>query len=285
MLGQIARLFTSGKTQPRHLSPLAAQVVETLGPQIAEARNFEQMLYPAIEQACAYFDRQITAIPDAGPIVPAANHSQSSLFSDADEIGRALGRSLEVKDALPGLARNGHQQIYALLGMRSRRQDRGAADLAPLADHTVHGLAPDLAAARDYLRLVAFKRLLNNFAAHVDKLRRKERLLKLEWNIQNRIVAAPENGDSGEYVDAAHELTPDNLLRGLIAWLETPENFFRLEPSGIPLTAPDAGSPAELPLLHCSDRRQWLVCFVTFSTADALQGLEQETHAHRYMLI
>lgn len=291
MFGKIARFIRVGEPAAAQQHPLLAQVIATVGGNIEEARDFTKLVIPAIEGMLAYLDRQIAALPG-----PAAVSEQlfgtdpvvSTLFPEADEIGRAFGRSLAVKETLPELARGGHDEIHALLGMRCKPAN-GA--VAGFADHVLHSLAPSDSDAREALRQAAFDRLLRNFTEHVEKLRRKERLLKLEWewNLRHDVAKTIETADEPEFVYAAQELTPDNLLRGLIAWLNTPERFFRLEGSGISMPgAPAAASsepPASLPMLHCSDRRQWLVCLIRFSAADALQALQRETHTHRYIFI
>jgi len=278
MLAALARLIraTPGPSVRRH--PLIDQVIETVGGGIDQARNLEEQLTPALQHACNYFDQQIAAIP--GPVeVSRAAHDQAApcaqLFPEADHIVHALGRSLEVKESLPNLARGGHGHVYALLGLRRRPGD----DNGPLADHTVRSLAPTESDARDYLRYVAFKRLLMNFAAHVDTLRRKERLLAVEWNLQSEMAGpATTTASTGdEIVVASKELTPDNLLRGLIAWLRSPEMHFRVESGDL--------AASTLPTLHSSDRRQWLVSFIRFPVAEGLQAIDRETHTHRYIYI
>lgn len=289
MLGKIARFIRPAPTVAPLRPPLVSQVIDVVGGNIDQADNFESRLLPAIESACDYFDRQIATIP--GPIDLSAkpfgeDASVCAIFPEAMDVVRALGRSVEVKESLPGLARSGHQHIHALLGMRSK-PGSGSDDHSPiLVDHTIRSLAPKEADTRDYLRLVAFNRLVKNFAEHTDKLRRKERLLKLEWNIQNEMAG---NGESQEFVYAAKELTPENLLKGLSAWLKSPAEHFRIEPLGMSLRSQggDAAPLAlsDLPLLRSCDRRQWLVCFVRFSAEDGMRALSQETHTHRYIFI
>lgn len=287
MLATLARLIRPSTSASRLPNPLLAQVVDTVGGGIAEARDFRALLEPALAASGDYFARQIAGIPGPMPL-SAAQFGQdariAALFPEADEIGRALGRSLEVKESLPGLARSGHAHVHALLGMRCKPGSEALA--VPFSDHTLRSLAPKEADARSYLAFVATKRLLNDFAEHVNKLRRRERLFKLEWNIRNEAVD-PATVDPGEYVLAADELTPDKLLRGLIGWLEAPEKYFRLGAGGAFLPGdPAAGAaPGELPQLHCSDRRQWLVCLVRFPVDEGLQALAQESHTHRHIFI
>lgn len=292
MLGKIFRFIRSGDASLAQQHPLLARVIATVGTDIGEARDFARLAIPALETAVSYFDRQIAAIP--GPFPLSVRHFPARAgiaahFPESEDIGRALGRSLATKEALPELLRSGHDEIYALLGMRTRA---GNGSATVFADHSLHSLAPTATDARNALRQAAFERLLRNFAEHVEKLRRHERLLKIdwEWNLRHDIAKTGESGGNPEFVYANQELTPDNLLRALISWLEKPERFFRLEAGESPVAenlpnGSSAQAPLDLPLLHCSDRRQWLSCLVQFSTDEASQALEQETHTHRYIFI
>lgn len=293
MLGNLVRFIRSGDPSLTRQHPLLARVVATVGTDIAEAENFAKLLLPAIESAVEYFDRQIALIPEPLPLSEKLHGSGAgvaALFPERDEVGRTLGRSLAVKERLPDLIRDGHSEIYALLGMRPKPVE-GAVAAPVFADHTLHSLGNSLTDSQDTLRLAAFDRLLRNFAEHAEKLRRKERLPKQEWERQAVAVGKEiEIGDNTEFVHAARELAPDNLLQSLIRWLGQPESFFRLEPSGITLPgSPPVGAssrkPIELPLLRCSDRRQWLVCFVRLSAAESVHALRRETHNHRYIFI
>lgn len=295
MLGKLVRFIRSGDTSLTRQHPLLARVVATIGTDIGEARDFAKRLMPAIESAVDYFDRQIARIPEPLPLsakLYATGAGVSSFFPEVEEVGRTLGRSLAVKETLPELIQNGHDEIYALLGMRSRPLEGAAEKTSAFADHTLHSLGTSLANSRETLRQAAFDRLLRNFAEHAEKLRRKERLLKLEWewNQLHDAARTAQAADQAEFVYAAQELAPDNLLTALIRWFGRPESFFRLEKSGIampgakPLGA-SSRKPLELPLLHCSDRRQWLVCFVRLSAAEGAQALQREPHTHRYIFI
>lgn len=295
MLGKLVRFIRSGDSSLTRQHPLLARVVATIGTDIGEARDFAKRLLPAIESAVDYFDRQIARIPEPLPLsakLYATGAGLSTFFPEVEEIGRTLGRSLAVKETLPELIQSGHDEIYALLGMRSRLVEGATEKKAAFADHTLHSLGTSLADSRETLRHAAFDRLLRNFAEHAEKLRRKERLLKpeWEWNQQHDASKTGESAAPAEFVYAEQELAPDNLLGALIRWLGRPESFFRLESSTIampganPLGA-SSRKPLALPLLHCSDRRQWLVCFVRLSAAEGAQALRRETHNHRYIFI
>lgn len=294
MLGKLVRFIRSGDTPSAHASPWLSQVIDIVGKDIGEARNFAATLSPAIESALAYFDRQIASIPGPLPLSEqyfGVETGVAALFPEAADIGRAIGRSLAVKEKLAELADDGHEEIHALLGMRVKPGlEPNAEQPTVFADHVLHSLAPSPADTRETLRQAAFERLLKNFAEHVEKLRRKQRLHKLEWewNLQHDASKAMATDQNPEFVYADKELTPDNLLRGLMAWLQTPEIFFQLKESPISLPQTEgAPSVAQAPLqqLHCSDRRQWLVCLVRFSVAEGRHALQRESHTHRYIFI
>lgn len=279
MLGKIARLLRPGPSA--HIAnPLLPRILAAVGNDIASAANYTERLIPAAEKALAYFSQQIASIP--GPVELTARDRDrqahlAPLFGEAADIDRAFGRSLAVKEELPELLAEGCEEAYALLAMRRKRGS--APDIAaPFADHTLRSLSADLVGACEKLALAALDRLLLDFAEHVGKLRRKDRMLAIEWewNLQHdaqRVMAADA---PPEYVYAAEELTPENQLQGLLTWLSSPSCFLQLQPGA---------NAEEPPLLKCSDRRQWQVCLVSFSTQEAAAALSSEVHNHRYILI
>lgn len=288
MFAAISRLTRSAKAKPKTTAKgielMLSLVADTVGGGIAGAKDFEKLMIPAIESVNAYFAGQIASIPGPLDISLQAfgKHPATAIvFPETGEIIRALGRSLEVKDSLPQLATTPGAYVHALLGVR-RKTLAGAGE--SFADHTIRSLAPTLSDAREYVAFAAFKRILNDFTEHVNKLRRRDHLLKVEWNIQNEVVDNVSAADSMEYI-SAQELTPEKLVAGLIGWLAAPAKYLRLEASGVFLPAGTASVQPELPMLHCSDRRQWLVCLVRFPVAEGLRALEEETHHHRHIFI
>lgn len=263
------------------------QVIETVGGDIGKAGNFEKRLLPVLESVNDYFMGQIGHIPgalDLGRHAQEKDAATAAVFSAGEDIVQALGRSLEVKDSLPRLAMQDGEHVHALLGVRRRPVSAGG-DPDRFADHTLRSLAPGLSDTRDFLAFAAFRRILNEFTEHVNKLRRKDHLLKIEWNIRNETVPQLDERERNEYV-SVHDLTPETLLEGLIGWLSAPDRYFRIDPAGTELPGVDKSHPvSRLPTLHCSDRRQWSVCIVRFSVAEGLQALEQETHHHRHIFI
>lgn len=279
MLGKIARLIRPGHSAHGE-NPLLPRILAAVGNDITGAEKCTERLIPVAEKALAYFAQQIARLP--GPVELTARdlerHAQlAPLFSEAAEIDRAFGRSLAVKDELPELLAAGCDEAYALLAMRRKRSTTPESP-PPFADHTLRSLSASLVGTCDKLALAALDRLLLDFAEHVGKLRRKDRMLAIEWewNLQHDAQRVMASDAPPEYVYAAAELTPENQLRGLLTWLSSPSCFLALQ---------DAPAPDELPLLRCSDRRQWQVCLVSFSTREAAAALRGETHNHRYILI
>lgn len=290
MLGKLASFIRPATATSVPHSPLLPQIVHVLGNDIAAAKAFEERTSLAINHALSYFARQTAEIP--GPLDLTAddfpaNPRLAELFPEPGDVRRAFGRSLAVKSSLPPLRQAGHEEIHALLGLRIKPHGQaGDTSEATPADHVLHSLAPNLDSARESLCRAAFERILKNFAEHVEKLRRRQRLSKLEWewNLQHDIGRTVETGHP-EYVYAAQELTPEKLLKGFISWLEKPEAFFRVMTARDGDAALSPQGSAAIPALHCSDRRQWRICFIRFSADEAADALHSETHNHRYLFI
>ncbi|MBU1366033.1 MAG: hypothetical protein KKE51_19615 [Gammaproteobacteria bacterium] len=275
---------------PRALSPthrFVEKVVAALGPSIAEADNFEPILAQALHSAELYYHQQIQAIPGPFEISasdPGNNPFVQTVFPSRDDVMAALGRSIEVRDFLPALARDGNLEFFALLGCREKVM-AGHEPGLQFADHTVRSIGHSEEYCRESLRNSCLHRLLGQFRAHVDTLRHRGKIPKAEWNIANRANAAAADADQAtEFVLAEQELSPDKLLKGLVAWLETPEVHLRIESSAA-VGADQRGARAELPVMHCADRRQWSVSLVQIPVEEAVNALASESHCHRYILI
>lgn len=275
---------------PRALSPthrFVEKVVAALGPSIAEADNFEPILAQALHSAELYYHQQIQAIPGPFEISasdPGNNPFIQTVFPSRDDVMAALGRSIEVRDFLPALAREGSLEFFALLGCREK-VIAGTEPALQFADHTVRSIGHSEEYCRESLRNSCLHRLLGQFRAHVDTLRHRGKIPKAEWNIENRAnVAAADADQATEFVLAEQELAPDKLLKGLVARLETPEVHPRIESSTV-AGADQRGTRAELPVMRCADRRQWSVSLVQIPVEEAMNALASESHCHRYILI
>lgn len=264
------------------------KVVSSLGESITEAKNFEPILVGALHSAEAYYHRQIQAIP--GPFrisTKPANDNPfvQAVFPDRESVITALGRSIEVRDFLPALAKDGKTHVVGLLGAREKasREESGRLEFA---DHTIRSIGHSEEYCRDSLRNSCLHRLLGEFRDHTDILRKRERLLKSEWNIESSVTssAQPTGNSAPEFVFATKELQPDNILKGLVAWLETPENHLRIESSNVLISGPGAPT-SELPVMRCTDRRHWTVSLVEIPVQEAMDALASESRCHRYIFI
>ena len=286
----------SGAPIDAKYQPLLEAIVEVLGPEVTQAKDYAQQLTPVLDIATQYFERQVAAIP--GPINLAAlaygnDPFLRAAFPDAGEITMALGRSVDVREALPKLAEKSQLKSYALMGMRTRDREPVAGEPVVLADHTLTCLGASEAAVRGVIRQTAFLRVLKNYNVHLDKLRVKGKLLPEEWNIENSGNHQVAHADKrhqifDDYIYADQALTPDNLLRGLVAWLEKPEQCFRVADSGVVLRGQGSNGNVlgyPLPMLHAADRRRWMAVLVEFSTEEGLRALAQESRTHRYILL
>lgn len=260
MLASLARLV---RPVPKHpYQYLFPRIIEGLGNDLCSVENFEERLLPSIAGACNYLDEQIRAIPGGMRISEKAFYDldiSSRLFGSSADIGAALGKSLDIKSSLPTLMQAGNEHVYALLGMRARR-DRDIRSMAPtFADHTLAMLAPTEDDLRKFLRDIVFSRFISNCASYED--------------------GSPESG-----IRPPARRSSENKLNTFVELLNSPERLFRLEDSGF-CVLNESKTPIELPLLHCSDRRQWIVSIVRFSAQEALEAQSRESNKHRYIYL
>lgn len=262
------------------------QIVSTLGYDIRKTRDYEQRLVPALNAAAAYYDQQIAAVPGSLHLSASAHAADpvlSAIFPTVDDIRFAIGRSIETQQSLLSLASAGHPQLYGLMGMRCRPDEQVAGRPPVFADHTLKCIAPSEEKVRHDVRDAALYRLIVSFDEHIDKLQKKNKLLKQEWHIEKH---GKHPNDGEQFVYAGKELLPENLLRGLVTWLEDPSEHLRV--TGQPAGGQGAGSARQFfdfPVLHCADRRQWIVSIVQFATSEGVEALRQEKRIHRYIFI
>ena len=273
------------------VKPFFIEVVKELGDEIATAPQFEEHLNEAMKVAGAYFARHIGIVPGTLDL-SRGNFDRdavvSTLFHTYEDVRFALGRSIETRENLPALQRTGVDEGYALVGMRCRETDQIPGHPPVFADHSLKCIGASEAEVRDAIANVALIRVLKSFAEHVDKMRRKGKLLRVEWNITNPHARGNNATDSHEFIYAEDELKPDNLLRGLCAWLANPGEYLRIVPGGARVSlAKQDGSTSilDLPVLHSADRRQWFVCIVRFPIAECAEALAAEARTHRYIYI
>ena len=273
-------------------NPVLARICEELGPELAEEMEDAETLFSSVDLALQYFDAQVRAIP--GPIeMSAAAREQDSLlqvlFPQADDVLHGFGRSINLRDSRERISFGGHMypRTFAVLALRHRTREQGADAVPTFVDHTLTALSITEEDARHQIRDWALDRVLKNYNTHLDRLRQNQRLFSREWNIGN--LPNSEIEDGSEVVYAEQELVPSRILQGLSAWLRRPAEHLRIDVAGgVIAHGQSNGHDApylKLPLLHCADRRQWLVCMVSLPTQEAFDALAQETHVHRYVFI
>lgn len=264
------------------------QIVGVLGYDVVATQDWGTRLAPALNAAVDYFDQQIAQIP--GPLDISAAHYTShplvhALFPARQEIAHGIGRSIEVKQPLAFIAGAEQPEVFALLGVRHPKPGTAAAGGPAFADHTLRCLAATESGARQGLRTAALARLVDAYGQHLDRLRKHEKLPRAEWNLENRSDVAPAEGAKDGVVLASEELAPGNLMKGLLAWLQRPAEHLRVNAAaGDAVKDPDH-QIERLPVLQASDRRQWLVCFVRFPTAEGVAAMHNEQGQHRYIRI
>ncbi|MDO8788545.1 MAG: hypothetical protein Q7J42_10795 [Sulfuritalea sp.] len=264
------------------------QIVSVLGFEVLSS-DFASRLAPALDAAVEYFDGQIASIP--GPYdISAAHYGHhpmvSTLFPARQEIARGFGRSRDVMQPLAFLAGAEQKQAFALIGVR-RPPGHKAGEFPSFCEHTLRSLAASESGARQALRNAALTRLVTEFGEHIDRLRQKGSLPRAEWNMENRGDQPVADTDQGKQVLADEELQPENLVRGLIAWLSRASDCLHVR-EGIYSHDADGAPGHEADLLAqllSRDRRCWTVCLVCFPTDEALAAVQNEVHPHRYILI
>ena len=263
------------------------QIVGVLGYDVVATPDSGARLAPALNFAVEYYDKQIAQIP--GPLdISAAHYTHHplvhALFPARQEIAHGIGRSVDVKQPLAFLAGADQPEVFALLGVRRRKLPGGSVDPV-FSDHTLRCLAATESGARQGLRTAALTRLVAAYGEHLEKLRKHDKLPRASWNIENRTDLAAADADKNAMAIAGEELRAENLLRGMVAWLQRPgEHLQVLAESRV--AAADAAQQIEaLPELGVRDRRHWLVCFVRFPTAEGVAAMHNEQGQHRYIRI
>ena len=278
LFGRIGSLLATTRSDER-INHAATTIENNLGPHLlATAENWEALL-PAVTAALDHYDRAIATIP--GPLhLSPASHAQDqrllTLFPSADDIDRALGASIAVRNGIKWFADKEQETAYALLGLRLTAAEGGGA-VRP-ADHTIRSLGIHVPDVRTALREAAFAGLIKSFTADLNE--------KLHaWRAQQ--PAGGLEPIDPNLVQLGQRASVAPALRALAEWLRTPERQFALEAANPSLLVPAAAGEAAYPLprLVTSDRRKWLVCLVAFQTQEAIKAIEGEVRGIRYIQI
>lgn len=278
--------------------------IEILDPRIAALPGYRGRLEPAAQHAHDYCAHLAAGIP--GPyVVSRSQHGSNplldALFPQREDIGIAMGRSIEVRDRIHEFADAGSGEIYALLGMRQRVTAAGNPELPRgwrkprFADHTLRSLGSSEDAVRRRFAAAAFDSLRHGFLNQVQNLRRCEKLMHSERALLRETAPGAESAgeDDGALDMLAADLGPAGLLDSLIDWLNAPQQHLRLEmgheDATVVMPLDDPGQRGlqklELPALVGADRRRWPLCLIRFARAEALAAVGRESLAHRYILI
>ena len=238
--------------------------------------GYQHVLEAAVAHGLAHCEALVAALP--GPVdiharAFAADPLVHALFPAVDDISTTLGRSGAVRDFLGSPSAADGEDFFALLGVRRHEKNvmgmalwgdlvRGDSPqvLLYFSDHTLFGVATELAETRRMLRAAAFDSLVRGFT---DDL-----------------------GDN-------HKLLAEEKLAALTAWLAKAEEHLKLEPVSITVdllgVKSEAGATGahrlELSELSGRDRRRWSVLLGRFSRAEALAAVARQEQAHRYMVI
>lgn len=316
ILGKLSALFRpENVNEVDEEGALIDQVVNATEPAIASVAGYREVLLPAVRHALDHYTRVVQAIP--GPITVShqsyrADPLVKALFPSHEEITAALGRSIEVREAIKSHAASNRGSVCALLGMRMRTGDGRrpsrdcvehtdfAATANLLADHTFRDLAADEDEVRQALRDAAFKSLVKSFASEIKSRQREMRLLKTDRDVSQEFIRVGHDHHHhvvkalDQHLERhAEDLSPEGTLLALVDWLWSPESHLRLEADaghGVTHIQQGPGSVSSeqhlhLPLLATTDRRQWLVCITRVPIEEAMQAVAQETRAHRYIMV
>ena len=261
------------------------QVVTVLGYDVVATPDYGARVAPAINFAVEFFDKQIAQIP--GPFDISAAHYMHdplvhAMFPARQDIAHGIGRSMDVKQPLAFIAGADQPEVFGLLGVRRQKNDGSALSFA---DHTLRCLAATESGARQGLRTAALTRLLTAYQEHLDRLRKHEKLPRSEWNVENRPDSAAAEADKDGVVLASEQLVADNMLKGLVAWLQRPGDHLQVLVNSQGSAGDAAHQIDALPVLQIRDRRRWHVCFVRFPTAEGVAAMHNEQGQHRYIRI
>lgn len=298
------------------------RAVSTVEPLIRQVSGYRDKLAPAVHGALDYCGNIAARIP--GPVeisraAFAADPLVHALFGSADDIETMLARSQCVRDRLMEISL-GSGQCCALLGMRHREKSGfGVAMTGEIVrvdtpqktlyftDHTLAEPSPDLAVARDRLRLALFDGLLKSFAAHVADVRAEHAHLYKEQAIESawaRSRSVPDSGPESHtrrlddlrarLQTSGNALRPENLLDMLADCLATPEPYLRLDPVQVSVDragiitgtgAPGTGDTLHFAELTSRDQRRWVVILARIEREEARRALERLEAARRYIVI
>ena len=293
LLNALSGIFGAAPARDAAMDHAFEVIAKTIEPAVASLPNSRTILEPAVRQALAVYEQAIAGVP--GPIdISASAWSASpaarSLFTGADEIAEGIGRSLALRSSIRWFVEHGHEDVYAMVGMRVRPRESGGG----FTDHTFRSLGTHDQDCRECLREAAFTSLVKAFDTRMKEKRREWRLRHTDLRLSDELRS--RNGDDpalpfsedqrdeilDRHAGTSHDLTPERALEALVEWLGRPDKQMLISNSE---AHPPIADNLRLPVLASADRRRWFVCMVRFPLAEALAAIAQESQPHRYILI
>lgn len=248
----------------RSLRQALDRVAEMVDPMLKAAPGFEKHLSGPLQQALAYCDGLVAALP--GPIdinrkAFANDPLVHALFATADDIDQMLGRSQAVRDFLAEPGSWDSEYFYAMFA--ARRQQKKQLGMAQQGD-VIRNDVPQLVlyfsgqtliepgcqldATRHGLRRKALESLLHTFRTHVQALRDEREGLRADVSVERAHLTVLRGSSGGDEVavgtrhlaqldaklrNTAESLMPEHLIDALADYLSAPEQALHLTPVSI----------------------------------------------------
>jgi len=290
-------------------------------PLIRQAPGYAKKLLPAVRRAHAYCAGIAAAIPGPYEISRSAFATDPfvhALFVSADDIETMFATSQCVRDHLHEMTLTSGS-CCALLGMRHREKAGFGVALQGevvrsdvpqktlyFTDHTLAEPGPDAEAARRRFADTLFDGLVKGFAAHVTDVRAERDDLHREEAF-TRAWARAGHASALEAADCtrrqaelekklranADALRPAHLLDTLIAMLDDPQPYLRLDPVSIAVDrtgvitgrGEGCGDTLHFCELTARDKRRWVVVLAQIDHTEVRRALERFESARRYIVI
>lgn len=246
------------------LRKLLDQVADRVDPMLKAAPGFEKHLSAPLQQALAYCEGLVAAIP--GPVdinrhAFANDPLVHALFATADDINQMLGRSQAIRDFLAMPSSRESTYFYAMFA--ARRQQKKQLGMARQGDvirndvpqvvlyfsgQTLIEPSCELETTRQGLRGKALDSLLHTFRTHIQGLRDEREGLRADVSVERTHLTILRSA-SGEQEfavgtrhlaeldarlrHAAESLMPEHLIEALTDYLKSPEPALHLTPVSI----------------------------------------------------
>jgi hypothetical protein len=315
ILAGLGHLLGSRPPFDEALRPAIERAVQLVDPLLKTVSAYERKLAPAVSDALDHCERLAAEVPgpvDVSSRAFSADPLVHALFAAPGDIGDMLGKSRELREFLVDPAYCDGDDFFALLGMRQREKAvTGMAlqgemlrvdvpqRLLYFADHTLGELGGDVETTRQRLKAAAFDGLAQGFAERVAALRKEREEARTEWSMEQagaelgRVERRQVLEERQRQATAA--LNPAAMLNDFVEWLAAAETRLYLKPTvvtvdrmGVISPHPEAGgnfNTLNFPELVGRDRRHWIVMVARISRQDAVDALQRQQQANRYLII